>query len=236
MRNPLTVFRQAPSAHPRLAEDIYEQILAAILNGNMLPGERIVQEKIAREINVSRTPVREALLRLQHEGILQAAGRWGFTIRSFSAAEACELYTAREAVEGYSARFVATANDKRQLEMISAAMQIEAQVKADDLRAYFDVNRNIHRVIVEQTGNRILLEVFDSIWNRGIALQMFAQLYTSHGLVLPTAQHHELLQALSSADPIKAETAMIEHIRAGLAQQLNQLRYSQRHAAASASA
>ena len=52
-------FKQAPAHRPRLADDIYEQILSAILEGDIVPGERMVQESVAREINVSRTPVRE---------------------------------------------------------------------------------------------------------------------------------------------------------------------------------
>ena len=103
-------FKQAPAHQQRLADDIYEQILSAILEGDIVPGERMVQESVAREINVSRTPVREALLRLEHEGIIEGSNRRGFSIRRFTEAEVRELYMAREAVEGYSARRVAALN------------------------------------------------------------------------------------------------------------------------------
>ena len=75
-------FRQAPNVQPRLAVDVYDQILSAIVNGDIRPGERLIQEQIAAEINVSRTPVREALLRLEQEGVLVQSGRKGFSIRN----------------------------------------------------------------------------------------------------------------------------------------------------------
>ena len=78
------MFERMPDVTPRLADDVYDQILSAIVNGRIAPGERLIQEKIATEINVSRTPVREALLRLEQEGILELSGRKGFAIRRIS--------------------------------------------------------------------------------------------------------------------------------------------------------
>ena len=216
-------FKQAPAYQPRLADDIYEQILSAILQGDIVPGERIVQESIAREINVSRTPVREALLRLEHEGIIEGSSRRGFSIRRFNEAQARELYMAREAVEGYSARQVATLNHADQLAAIEAAISKESSVAPSDLRAYFDVNRNIHRTIVGQAGNRTLLGMFDSIWNRGISLPMFALTLSDPDQGHPPLQHGKLLEALRSADPDLAYTVMIDHIRDGLDSQLSHL-------------
>ena len=64
------MFKRMPDVAPRLADDVYDQILSAIVNGQIAPGERLIQEKIATEINISRAPVREALLRLEQEGVL----------------------------------------------------------------------------------------------------------------------------------------------------------------------
>ena len=216
-------FKQAPAHQPRLADDIYEQILSAILQGDVVPGERIVQESVAREINVSRTPVREALLRLEHEGIIEGSNRRGFSIRRFTEAEVRELYMAREAVEGYCARRVAALNQADQLTAIEVAISRESTVDPSDLRAYFDVNRMIHRTIVEQAGNLTLLGMFDSIWNRGISLPMFALTLSDQDNGHAPLQHGKLLEALRSTDPDLAYTVMTDHIQEGLDSQLSHL-------------
>ena len=95
------MFKKIEVTRLRLADQVYDQILHAIENGLIAPADRIVQEKLADELMVSRTPVREALLRLQQEGILTAVDRGGFTIRQATPREIIELYQAREAVEGY---------------------------------------------------------------------------------------------------------------------------------------
>ena len=214
-------FTQVPAQQPRLADEIYEQILSAILNGEITPGERLVQESVAREINVSRTPVREALLRLEYERIIEGTSRRGFSIRRFTEAEALELYTAREAVEGYAARQVATLNRADQFSAIEAAISQESSVAPSDLRAYFNINRKIHRTIVEQTGNQTLLGMFDSIWNRGISLAMFALTVSDQDRENPPQQHGILLKALKSTKPDLAYSVMIEHIQQGLELQLS---------------
>ena len=82
------------------------------------PGERLIQETIASQIDVSRTPVREAFLRLEREGVLEAAGRGGFQIREITEKEIQHLYLAREAVEGFAAKLLAGALSQEQAQTI----------------------------------------------------------------------------------------------------------------------
>ena len=94
-------FQAIEPTRVRLADEVYRQVLDAVLAGNLRPGERIVQDRIAQEINVSRTPVREALLHLEQEGILARTGTVGFTVRGISESEVRDIYQAREAIEGH---------------------------------------------------------------------------------------------------------------------------------------
>jgi DNA-binding GntR family transcriptional regulator len=216
------MFTQLPNVQSRLASDVYAQILGAILSGHIAPGERIVQEKIAAEINVSRTPVREALLRLEQEGILEISGRSGFTIRQINAAEVGQIYQAREAVEGYAARLVSEAANPAQYLRIEKVILREEKLSSQNVEDYFHANRRIHRAIVEETGNRYMLEQFDGIWNRGISFRLFAAIDTAE-LGASLAAHHVLLDAIKSGTPNEAQRAMILHIRDGLHLQLKAL-------------
>ncbi|HIB81718.1 MAG TPA: GntR family transcriptional regulator, partial [Gammaproteobacteria bacterium] len=119
------MFTRLAQKRTRLADNVYEQILSAILSGEIMPGERLIQETIASQIDVSRTPVREAFLRLEREGVLEAAGRGGFQIRNITEQEIKDLYLAREAVEGFAAKLLAGALSQEQAQNIEAAVRSE---------------------------------------------------------------------------------------------------------------
>lgn len=209
------MFKQAPVIQSRLADDVYDQILSAIVNGDITPGERLIQEKIASQINISRTPVREALLRLEQEGVLEISGRKGFSIRKISEEEVRQLYMVREAIEGYAAMLVAEHKVPEQLAAIKTAVDAELHEDTSDVEIDFRVNRAIHRTIVEQTGNPMLLDMFDGVWGRGISLWLFAATRSDQGPVEPV-EHQTLFEAIATAGPETAQQAMIDHIRDGL--------------------
>jgi len=71
----------------RLADEVYDQLLESIVRGELGPDDRLVQEKLAAELDISRTPVREALLRLEQEGVLVSAARGGFKLYRMSESE-----------------------------------------------------------------------------------------------------------------------------------------------------
>ncbi|MEE3287757.1 MAG: GntR family transcriptional regulator [Pseudomonadota bacterium] len=209
------MFTRLTRKRTRLADDVYEQILSAILSGEIFPGERLIQETIANQIDVSRTPVREALLRLEQEGILEASGRGGFQIRDISEREIIDLYTVREAVEGFAARLLAGRLSLTQVQTIEKAVRVEMALTSSRKEEHFHANRIIHRTIVEQTNNRFLIELFDSIWNRGISIRSFSA-YRIPDPADDRGQHLELLEQLRSGNAGEAEAAMVKHIREGL--------------------
>lgn len=207
----------------RLADRVYDQLLAAILAGDIRPGERLIQEQLAHEIHVSRTPVREALLRLEQEGILTGAGRQGFEVQAIDRRTVADIYQAREAIEGYAARLVAEQADPQVLARLEQRLKMEGTEEAS-LRSTYEANRRAHRAVVEATGNTYLVDVFDAIWGRAIALRLYADLYAAQHRNAPVAESHEaLLTAIKSGDGQRAHDAMIGHIREGVDQQLSAL-------------
>ena len=203
----------------RLADEVYRQVLDAVLAGDLRPGERIVQDRIAQEINVSRTPVREALLHLEQEGILVRVGTAGFTVRGISESEVRDIYQVREAIEGYAARLVAERRSAASLGRIDRTVEREESIAAGSVEEYFHANRRIHRSIVEETGNEYLLKSFDAIWNRGFSLLVFAAI-EHPDLDASLYEHTGLVASMRSDHPREAGEAMIAHIRKGLTIQL----------------
>jgi len=213
------MFKRMPDIQQRLADDVYEQILSAIVTGQIAPGERLIQEKIASEINISRTPVREALLRLEQEGVLEMQGRKGFAIRQISEEEVIHVYGAREAVEGYAAYWVAANRTPERIAAIQDMVDTERAEQSDDVEVEFRLNKAIHRMIVEQTGNKVLIDLFETLWGHGISLWLFAGTLSNQAPPDPDL-HQALLEVIKTGSPEEAQAAMIGHIREGLERQL----------------
>lgn len=216
------MFKQIETHRSRLADEVYRQILEAIQKRVIGPHERIVQEKLAKEFVISRTPVREALLRLEQEGVLETAGRGGFTIRAIDTGEVRDIYTARAAIDGMAARILAERDDPDRLAEIRRIIEREENIQSASTMDYFDANRAIHRSIVERTDNRYLLDMFDNIWNRGLAFHVFAAI-EKVDLSKSLGEHMILCDAIATGDPDRAQAAMIAHIENGLDLQLEAL-------------
>lgn len=215
----MTTFKKIKTPRIRLADEAYAQILEAIANGEIDPDRKIVQEKLAAELDISRTPVREALLRLEQEGILEIAGRGGFYIRKVSQEEVRFIYETRAAIEGYSARLLSEAANTRTFQQIDAIISFEEGRDLETAAELYDANRKIHRAFVERTQNRYLLDMFDQMWNRGFSLHMFS-LIPSADLQLSLGEHHALCDVLRNGTPAESEAAMRAHIHTGLDLQL----------------
>ncbi len=198
-----------------LSDEVYRQILKAITTRAINPQQRIVQKDLADQMEVSRTPVRDALLRLETEGVLVRVGRSGFRIRKFSDEEVEHLYRSREAVEGYAIELLTQQCNESTLQRLEAIVAEMETGPKDSVTEYFEANRAIHRAFVSETNNSFLLEMFDSIWNRSSSYILFSELSSSN-LNKSLTGHIELCNVLREGNAHIAVSAMREHIREGL--------------------
>ncbi|WP_049834465.1 GntR family transcriptional regulator [Octadecabacter temperatus] len=211
--------QKVSAIRPRLADLVYDQIVGGLQSGAIDPNVRLHQVKLAEMLDVSRTPVREALLRLEQEGVLRSSVNGGFEIRRVSKSEVRDIYQARQAVEGFCAGLLASLDDKEMVETLRETIAQEEGKKPDTNSAYFDANRTIHRAFVATSGNAFLLESFDAIWNRSIAIRSFEKL-DAPGLEASLSGHLDLLNDIRSGGFEHAQRAMHDHIIDGCALQL----------------
>jgi DNA-binding GntR family transcriptional regulator len=115
--------RKITSKPARLADRVYTRLMGAILEGTIAQGDRLIQETLAEELAVSRTPVREALLRLEAEGVLEKEGRKGFVVKVIDEKMIRSIYQAREAVEGYAAQVVAEKADAKAVDRLERRLE-----------------------------------------------------------------------------------------------------------------
>lgn len=192
-----------------------------ILEGELQPGEKLVQETLSRRMGVSRTPLLHALTRLEEQMLVESFPNRGMYVKKFSAEEMRDAFQCRVAVEGLAARLTAQSakeNELNELDAVFAAFR--KQPERADYHAYLRADQQFHRRILELSGNRIL-------WRLELALNVWHLAYLN-GLVRPPVEtlpdHEAILKALRERDPDAAETAMRRHLEASLAILENRLR------------
>ena len=200
-----------------LADLAYERLTEALLSGDLSPGDRLVQDVLALRLGISRTPVREALQRMEREGTIRAAAGRGYVVPELTREDIGHLYEVREAVEGQAARLVAARAAAAAVDRIEVELGRLSAAAGTGGRDAFQANRLAHRAIVEAAGNRFLLELFDDLWGRSVTLQAWGDYYASApaGIDLVT-DHADVLAALRSGDPDHAGAVMVAPVREGL--------------------
>lgn len=215
-------FKSIQTQRRRLADDVYDQLIAAIMRREIGPDDVLIQEKLASEMQISRTPIREALMRLEQEGVLEVSHRGSFRLYQMTDEEVKELYQSRAAVEGQCARILAVRANPEDFKKLREVITQEENLSETSARAYFEANRNIHRTFVELSDNRFLLEMFDMIWGKAMAFHLFAAI-ENVDLSQSFGDHIALVDIIQSGDKTAALEAVVDHIQNGFELQLKAL-------------
>ncbi|MGH1549480.1 GntR family transcriptional regulator [Leifsonia poae] len=206
-------------ARRALADDVYDAVLGLLMDQVIEPGSRASIDGIARQLNVSPTPVREALARLESEGLVVKKALKGYTAAPLLDSEGLrQLFEMRRLLEPYATRNAAgelDAETLQQLEDLCEAMHRSGQAaqtgedRFKDYKDFANQDAEFHRLIAEHSGNALLA---DAIGRLRSHMHQY-RIYFKHGVVDETAGEHEaVLKALRSGDPASAEKAMLDHI------------------------
>lgn len=207
-----------------LRDDVYDRILQLLLSGEVVPGARLSIDTVARELDVSPTPVREALVQLERTGLVTREALKGYRVAPpLGAAQMAELFDARVMVETTAAR-LATPADTEMLEALRAAEDEHRAAGARIIAAldagtrdlelatdYFAKDAAFHRIVLAHCGNRYLVDMSESL---GAQLHRMRQV-VGQGVTdvrEAIAEHDAIVEAFSGADPAAPERAMRNHI------------------------
>jgi DNA-binding GntR family transcriptional regulator len=212
------------SPAPRdLAREAYLQIRDAICDRTLASGTRITETDLSERLKMSRTPVREAIYRLESEGLLTHVPRSGLTVTELDHQMTMELYTMREALEGTAARLAAQHASDIEIETLAELIE-EARTLTESGKGFSRVNDKIHGLIHLAAHNRFLLRSLENIASTISLLPRLtgdqAQIKEWH------AQHHSILVAIRARDPDAAELAARTHIRTARKLRLDHLMQS----------
>jgi DNA-binding GntR family transcriptional regulator len=152
-------------SHATITDRVSEALRKAILDGKFKPGQALIQDQIAKELNVSRMPVREALRALEIEGLVTTSPFKGAAVTEYSAEDIREIYQIRVLLEGFAAELAVpnmTPEHISEFERILDGMK--RRLAASDHKGYAEYDRAFHRLIAESSNNQRLVKLIESTW------------------------------------------------------------------------
>lgn len=193
---------QASVPGSSLVEAAYEQMRRRILDNVWPPGHRALEQEVALELGMSRTPVREALLQLQNEGLVEVIPRHGVRVLPVSPTDMREIYEILTALECMAAELLARRKpgDEELQPLIAATDAMDAALKADDLDGWAQADERFHAQLLELAGNRQLQNTVFNYWDRAHRARMFS-LRLRPAPVNSTREHMQLVERLRAGDP-----------------------------------
>ncbi len=191
------------------AADLIRQ---AIVEGRVVPGQRLKEEELAHELGISRTPIREALHLLQAEGLVEAAPNRGATVRAYELADLEDMYELRALLEGQGARRAAGNVTTAHLEELhSSCDRFELLLGGGDLQALVKENAFFHETILGAAGSERLSGMVHQVVAMPLVYKSYIW-YSSAQVAVSYHYHRQLTHALERRDAQRAELIMREHV------------------------
>lgn len=206
---------------PSTSDPVYHQLRRLIIEGHYAPGARLVEDRLARDLGVSRTPVRQALARVASEGLVQIFPNRGAVVRTFTRADLLDAYELRAIMEGHAAARAArqiTADQLAALEQAAAALEGSLSrsfaSRAEEVHFLVEQNQLFHSTIVHAAGNRRLATMLPVVVDVPLQYRSFYW-YSRAERAVSNFFHQGILRALRDADADRARALMQEHIYRG---------------------
>lgn len=209
-----------------LQEQAYRTIKKAIINGDYQPGEKLRESKLAEQLGISRTPIREALRKLEREGLVTYTPSVGAQVQGLKKESIIELYECRAALEALAAKKAAKTITSEQLGLLEESMMLASQYyQRGDLGKTVEKNSLFHDTILQASQSPLLIQLMDQIQ---VQIVRFRQMTSVYGFRPSFVEEHEdIYQALVKRDGEKAEMLMKVHVEKDLETILERLRENQ---------
>jgi len=204
-----------------IIEDICDRLRNMLKTGYLAPDSRIVEQELAKEFGVSRTPIREAILRLANEGLLVSVPNLGTFVKRFSVGDVREMFEIREVLEGLAYRnAVERFEDSDRKKLLGLASKTDTERTNGNWNEAFRTDEKFHKFIIDHCGSEALKKELSKFnFQTSLIYADLSSVSTRIKRRKITVTHKKLANAAN--DPLKAEKLMREHI-AGLARWLFQ--------------
>jgi len=197
-----------------LAKLVRDDVLALILKGVLIAGQRINEPDVAARLGVSRVPVREALRELESSGLVVARKHAGVFVRQLDEPEIRDLYQLRSLLDGFAGRQAALLPAERKAALLAIlvdSVQIMKDAASNDLPRYYSENLRFHWALVEAVGNQSLTETYRGIVQK-LHLSRLKNLSQTTGMQASVADHLQIVEAVRQGEPQRCEALMTRHV------------------------
>jgi GntR family transcriptional regulator, rspAB operon transcriptional repressor len=194
-------------------EHVYEVLREAIVSVELEPGQRLSENELALQIGVSRTPIREAIVRLRDDRLVEIVPQLGTFVTRISAAAVADAQFVRESLECAAVRLAARRADEDAIEALRATLRRQAETQADrDLDRFYVLDDEFHRAICDLSGRAIawaLSQRASGHLNRIRRLSLAQPDYIGEMI----DEHHAVLEAIATGKPSEGERALRRHLK-----------------------
>jgi DNA-binding GntR family transcriptional regulator len=195
-----------------LRDIVFETLKEAILKGKLEPRERLMEIQLADQLGVSRTPVREAIRKLELEGLVIMEPRKGAYVSDISYADIIDTLEVREALETYAVRLAIEKGAAERIgELEELNIEFEKAYREEDILKMVKYDTEIHNMIVELSGNKKLISFMDAL---NEIMQRFRLIYfnETYNPEVIIREHKEVFEAINSGDKERSVNAMTSHL------------------------
>lgn len=193
--------------------DVFETLRSAILSGKLQPGDVLRELPLARQLQVSQVPIREALLRLEHLGLVVRVADRSTTVTKLTRAEMIELLQVRAHLEELAFRLaVKHLDDAGVRELRDCLAKLEKKIEENDYFAVSDLDLNFHRIVWRLSQNQALEKMLERLCVSIYAFVSIKRHSAGENLKQSVNRHADLLEALIEGKPAKISAAIREHL------------------------
>ncbi|HOA14738.1 MAG TPA: GntR family transcriptional regulator [Bacillota bacterium] len=196
----------------------YNVIRGRILSCELQPGAPISEQDLIKELGISRTPIREALNRLEAEHLVTIYPKRGIFVTEVSIKDIMDIYMLREAIEPIAARLAATNMDFDKLKALHD--KYYSQEARHDLESYIEADLEFHKLVAESTGNMYLEQILKNLYAQNSRIRIISKVRIKEHEAEAWLEVTKVIEALMDRDPSRAEDLMKKHIRNGNASAL----------------
>ncbi len=196
----------------RAEEHCYQELRRAILEGRLLPNQRLVETEIARTLGVGRAAVRTVLARLEQEGVVQREPNRGARVRLVTEQEAVEILEARMALECLAVRYAALRATRKDLVALRRILRHMAACQREgNLLAYSELNHRFHQTLLRMAQHTTAARLIDVLYVQSVRYRYRTVLLPGR-LTRSLEEHRAIAEAVAARDPQAAEAAMRRHL------------------------
>lgn len=204
------------SSRRSLSAEAYDELKNALVEGRILPGDRLSEPQLAEKLKISRSPLREALGRLEMEGFVERMANGRLRAAPLDIAELEQLYVLRATLEGLAARLAAPRLTSNNLDQMAEAIrEMDRHIKQGQIKKSLKSGERFHATIQEHCGNRPLVEALSIVRLRIVRFRSIIASVRSQDVRV--SEHWAIHQAFFDRRPDLAEMVMIEHVQCSAA-------------------